>query len=188
MTNEENIQAERSEINLLIEKGVNISVERTIRKKKKGLAGFIGKKIAVTELLKFTIKEPTLAVLDLIASEQLDLNMSEEEMASDVGVQKAKILSKEQNVRMARIVAISVLGEDYFICEQHGNGSRYKYDDKRLDELTELFNKHVKPSKLLQYCVLINTMSNLGDFINSIRLMSAARTTMPTRIEQNKEV
>ena len=56
---------------------------------------------------------------------------------------------------------------------------------KRLNELTSLFTRRIKPSRLYQIYILIQTMCNLGDFLNSIRLMSADRTTMPIRIEEN---
>ena len=55
---------------------------------------------------------------------------------------------------------------------------RYEEDRRRLDELTDLFFHAVKPSELFQLTMTINAMCNLGDFIHSIRLMSAARTTV----------
>ena len=54
----------------------------------------------------------------------------------------------------------------------------YEEDRCRLDELTDLFFHAVKPSELFQLTMTINAMCNLGDFIHSIRLMSAARTTV----------
>ena len=55
---------------------------------------------------------------------------------------------------------------------------RYEEDRRRLDVLTDLFFHTVKPSELFQLTMTINAMCNLGDFIHSIRLMSAARTTV----------
>ena len=46
----------------------------------------------------------------------------------------------------------------------------------------------IKPSVLYKLYVLVNAMCNLGDFMNSIRLMQQERTTMPIRIEGNNEV
>jgi len=183
MTGNEKIQAERSELNLIIDKGVNIELERTISKKKKGFAGFMGKRFSVTEKLKFTIKEPTLSTLDRLSAEQIDLVIDENVMSSDIGVQEARKMANKYGTKLAKIVALSVLGQDYVITIQNDTRVHYEYDNKRLAELTQLFYENIKPSKLMQYVLLINTMSNLGDFTNSIRLMSAARTTMPTLIE-----
>ena len=55
---------------------------------------------------------------------------------------------------------------------------RYEEDRRRLEELTDLFFHAVKPSELFRLTMTINAMCNLGDFIHSIRLMSAARTTV----------
>lgn len=186
MTDSEKIQAERNELNLLIDKGVNIEVERTIRVP-------IGRKYllfkrytAKIEKLKFTIKEPTLSTLDRLSAEQIELVIDEAKIKEN-GLSEAKMLTSKQAHRMARIVAIAVLGQEYVITTQEGARIRYQYDDKKLNELTELFFINVKPSNLFQYTVLINSMSNLGDFTNSIRLMSAVRTTMPTLIEDKQK-
>ena len=87
----------------------------------------------------------------------------------------------------AKIIALAVLGQDYMKAIQSGNQVKYIPDNKRLGELTRLFAENVKPSKLMQLTLLVNTMSNLGDFMNSIRLISTERTTMPIRIEENNE-
>lgn len=187
MADQEAINTEKIEIRTLIDKGVAIEVERRVSKRKSGFWGFLGRRITVTEKQKFIINEPTLAVLDCITAEQLELGLDVDELLADMDIEKAKHIAKHQNRRMAKILALTVLGEDYFICSKVGKSYRYTTDDKRLEELTEFFNQHIKPSKLFQYCVLINNMSNLGDFINSIRLMSAARTTQPNRIEENTQ-
>jgi hypothetical protein len=185
MNEDQNINAEKSELNLLIDKGVNFDIERTFEVRQNGFFGRFKKRYTKTETLKFTIKEPTLAVLDLISSEQIELRIDEAVMSSESGVQEAKKMTGKHGETLARIVAFAVLGQDYIKTKKNGSGFIYKYDDKRLDELTELFFIHIKPSKLLQLAILVNTMSNLGDFTNSIRLMSASRTTMPIRVEEN---
>ncbi|MGE5498463.1 MAG: hypothetical protein ACM3Q2_10350 [Syntrophothermus sp.] len=187
MTEQEKIIAENNELGLLISKGVNIEVERRIFKKQKGVLGFIQRRVPVIEKLKFTIQEPTLSTLDRISAQQIELHIDENIMSSDQGVQEAKKMTGEQSRRLARILAITVLGQDYVIAIQKGQQVVYKFDDARLNELTDLFFHSIQPSKLLQYSILINTMSNLGDFTNSIRLMSAARTTMPSLIEEDKK-
>lgn len=185
MTEEKKIEAENNELNLLIQKGVNITVTRKIRGRK-GFFRFLRKQSVEPETATFTIQEPTLAVLDLLASEQINIVIDEAKIR-ETGLSEAKKISGEQARRMARIVAIAVLGEDYFLAVRSGHRVIYRKDEKRLAELTDLFFTSVKPSTLFQYVLLINTMSNLGDFMSSIRLMSAVRTTMPTRIEENSE-
>lgn len=186
--NEENkLNAERSELNTLIDKGVNFDIERTIYVRQNGILGRFKKRYAKTEKLQFTIKEPTLSTLDRMSSEQIQLTIDEAIMSSELGVQEAKKMTNDHGTNLARIIALAVLGQDYIKTKKNGSKFSYKCDDKRLSELTELFFLNIKPSKLLQLAILVNTMSNLGDFTNSIRLMSANRTTMPIRIEENKE-
>lgn len=186
MTDSEKLQVERNELNMLIDKGVNISFERTIRVEKSRKFLFIKKYETITEKLKFTIKEPTLSTLDRLSAEQIELVIDEAKIKEN-GMSEAKMLTRKQSHRMARIVAIAVLGQEYVIATQEGARVHYQYDDKKLNELTELFFINIKSSQLLQYVILINSMSNLGDFTNSIRLMSAVRTTMPILIEDKQK-
>lgn len=130
------------------------------------------------------VQEPTLAVLDLIAAEQIELVIDEKLMTSEDALCIARKLAKQHARRMAKIVALAVLGEDYIKATQVGARVKYEHDDKRLDELTDLFFSRIKPSRLTELVSMISAMSNLGDFTNSIRLMSAARTTMPILVEE----
>ena len=57
----------------------------------------------------------------------------------------------------------------------------------KIEELTSLFARKIKPSVLYKLYVLVNAMCNLGDFMNSIRLIQSERTTMPIRIEESNE-
>lgn len=184
MTEEHKIEAEKQELNILVNRGISFDLDRTIYKKQKGLFGRFKKRVPITEKLKFKIQEPTLSTLDRISAEQIELNIDERIMSSDAGLSEAKKLTKDHCRRLAKIVALAVLGQDYVISIQEGSRIRYDFDDNRLSELTDLFFHNIKPSKLMQLTLLINTMSNLGDFTNSIRLMSGARTTMPIRIEE----
>ena len=184
---EKNIEAERQELNLLISKGVTFDLQRTIYVRRKGIFGILKKRVKQAENTKYTIKEPTLSVLDRISAEQIDLTIDENIMSSEKGVQQAKKMVLEHGRRMARIIAIAVLGTDALQTILGSGGVKYVYDFKRLDQLTEILFMNLKPSKLYQLAFMVNTMSNLGDFTNSIRLMSASRTTMPIRIEESKE-
>ena len=48
-----------------------------------------------------------------------------------------------------------------------------------INKWTTLFFHTIKPSKLVGLSEAVTSVSNLGDFINSMRLMSGARTTQP---------
>ena len=187
MTDEQRLDAERKELNLLISRGMTFDLQRTVYEHKGGFLGWLKKRTPKIQELKFTISEPTLAILDHISAEQIDLVVDEKIMKSEEGMSQARKLTGKHSRRLAKIIALAVLGQDYIKMIPEGPRTRYEYDNKGLAELTDLFFHNIKPSKLIQLVVLINTMANLGDFINSIRLMSASRTTMPIRIEANKE-
>jgi hypothetical protein len=178
--------AEKRELDIIIGRGVSFEVEQTYFKRRPGLFGIFQKRIKVSETVKYTIKEPTLAVLDHISAQQVELGIDEKNVES-YGTNEAKKLAAKHSKRMARILAIAVLGEDYFMQVQKGNSFKYVTDDKALERLENIFLMNVKPSKLIQLSLLISTMENLGDFMNSIRLMSASRTMMPIRIEEKQK-
>lgn len=173
---------EKNHFNELISKGVSIEVESTRFERENGFFGLIKKRKQITEKLKFIIQEPTLKVLELISAEQLQLKVDESTLKFDSFIDEAKKLVSLYGKKMAKILALAVLGQDFIITIQKGHRTKYAYDYKKLNELTELFQHNIKPSKLLQYVILINSMSNLGDFLNSVRLMSANRTTVPIEI------
>lgn len=169
------LESEKNELNLLVQRGTTFEIERVEYVRKKGLFSLLrGKKKVVTKE-RYTIHEPTLAVLDLISAEQIELEIDESIMSSEDGIVQARKMAKAHAGRMARIIALAVLGQDYAISR----------DEKSLKRLTTIFYNNIKPSRLFQLVLMINTMTNLGDFTNSIRLMSGARTTMPIRVEEN---
>lgn len=186
MTDEKKLETEKQELNLLVNRGVSFDLERTIYQRPKGLLGRFKKRVPVKEKLKFTIQEPTLSTLDRISAESVELIIDEKVMSSNDGLSEAKKLTKQHALRCAKIIALAVLGQDYMKAIQSGPHVKYIPDDARLEELTLLFAENVQPSKLMQLTLVVNTISNLGDFMNSIRLMSGARTTIPNRIEDNE--
>ncbi len=181
------MDAEREELRVLLDRGVSLEVEQTVRARRPGILGFLRRKVLKVRSRKFVVKEPTLAVLDLIAAEQLMLDIEESAMQGEQGLVEARKISKAHMRRMAKILALAALGSDYIIATQRGPRVSYRYDDRRLNEFTDAFFYGLRPSKLLRYCLLIISMSNLADFMSSIRLMSASRTTMPVRIEEGKK-
>ena len=188
MDNIKTLEQEKAELNTLINKGISFEVEDTEFAVKRRFFGLIKKRVPVKVKRQFKIAEPTLGTLDRLSAEWIEFAIDEAALKSDDGMQKARTLAHEHSIRCAKVVAIAVLGSDYLMpLPGIGGIVRYVEDKKQLEELTALFARQIKPSKLYQLYVLINAMCNLGDFLNSIRLMCADRTTMPIRIEENNE-
>lgn len=178
------LEREREELNLLVQRGVKFDVTTKIRRRKKGLRGFFSRPETVNETHTFEIHEPTLSVLDRISALSLAIDIDEATIKAEgeAAITEARQVTKENIMRMARVVAIAVLGEDYHVIEVNRFGKVKKYnDDKELDRLTALFFHSVKPSVLVGLVAMITGMSNLGDFINSMRLLSGARTATPRK-------
>jgi len=177
------VEMEREELNLLVKNGVKFSISTKIRKRKNGLRSFFQKPETVVETTSYEIHEPTLSILDRLSEIWLDMELDEERLKADSGIiEEAKRLAKKNALKMARIIAIAVLGEDYYITEVTRTGKYKKYnDDKELDRLTNVFFDAIKPSKLVGLSSTVTNISNLGDFLASMRLMSGARTTQPRK-------
>ncbi len=188
MENKQTLEQERNELNALINKGVTFDVtDVEFHVKKKYLFGLIKTYKEVEVVRSFKIEEPTLATLDRLSAEWIELAIDEESLTSEGGMKHARTLAGNHAKRCAKIIALAVLGSDYLIPQPTKGGSvKYVENTKELKRLIDLFSRTIKPSKLYQLYMLINAMSNLGDFMNSIRLMSADRTTMPILIENNE--
>ncbi len=170
---------EREELNILVKQGVRFSITYKVRRRNKGLKGLFQRPQVKTVK---EIQEPTLSVLDRLSAIWVEMGLDENQLSAG-GMEtlaEAKRIAKDNAGRMARIIAIAVLGEDYHVTEVGANGRVKRYnDDKELDRLTALFFHCIKPSKLVGLSEIVTSVSNLGDFINSMRLMSGARTTQP---------
>lgn len=187
--NKTTLEKEKSELNALIRKGVSFEVKDTEVVTEKRFFGLIRKRRLVEVTRKFTIEEPTLSTLDRLSAEWLELTIDEAALKCDDAMVKARTMAHEHSIRCARIVAIAVLGVDRLKCSIKGGFPHWVEDTEKLNNLTELFARTIKPSRLHQFAVLVNSMSNMGDFMNSIRLWSTTdRTTTPIRIEENKGV
>ena len=194
MTNENNNpektlhDIEREELNLLIRKGQKFAVRYTITKKEKRLLGLRSRTVEEEHAEAFELKEPTLAVLDRLSAHWLEMTLDEKalEAGGAETLAEAKRATADNTKRMAQVLAIAVLGEDYHIKTADRKTGRiiYSNDDKELDRLTDLFFHTIKPSELVILCQRITNIANLGDFIGSMRYMSGARTTQRSnRIE-----
>lgn len=173
------LKSEKNELSRLIGEGYSFTIQ--VPKPKKWYC-FVRKATMVSR--EFIIHEPTLAILDRIARESIDIILDEEALKnSDTDtIQEAKTIVLKHAKRCARILAIAVLGEDMY---KRGMLS-YKEDKKRIEQLAALFEHHITPSKLLELFGAIIAMMNLGDFIYSIRLIQTQRTAMPHRVEETE--
>ena len=181
------LEQERAELNTLINKGVSFEVKDTEFDIETRFFGLV-KRYKPREVTRtFKIEELTLATLDRLSAETIEMTIDESEMQSADSMKRARGLAHNHSIRCARVVAIAVLGEDRLIPVQGKGGTRWVEDTARLEDLTSLFARKIKPSVLYKLYVLVNAMCNLGDFMNSIRLIQSERTTMPIRIEESNE-
>lgn len=181
--NKKRLEQERQELNALIGKGVSFEVMDVEFNSQSRFLGLIKKHTKEEVTRKFTIKEPTLATLDRLSREWVEFAIDDDALKSADGMNAARTMVRTQANRCARVVAIAVLGEDRLIPIPGKGCTRWIEDERKVDELTELFARKITPSRLYQLYSVVNTMCNLGDFVNSIRLMCTERTTMPNRIE-----
>ena len=182
------LEQERRELNALINKGVTFEIKDVEFYTEKRLFGLIRRRKPREIVRSYKIEEMTLATLDRITAETIEMSIDESVMKSDDSMQRARGVAHNHAIRCAKVVAIAVLGEDRLIPKHGRGGTRWVEDTKRLDELTSLFARKIKPSVLNKLFILVNAMCNLGDFMHSIRLIQSERTTMPIRIEDNNEV
>ena len=183
------LNLEANELNALIKKGVEFTIETA---EFDCARTWYGRKVYTARPVekKFVLQEPTLSTLDRLSAEWIHFAIDETAM-KDGGDAMAFALQLVTNhaERCARIVAIAALGEDRFVLRPSANGTtRYVEDTGKVDELTSLLLHSVRPSKLRQLFMATINICNLGDFTNSIRLMSPMRTTMPVRIEEKPKV
>jgi hypothetical protein len=178
------LEMEREELNLLIQRGLKFNVTLKSRKRVKEIKGFFGKKEISEEIMTFEMHEPTLSVLDRISDVALDMVINTDELkeCGEEIISKAEELVKGNSKKLALVVAIAVLGEDYYITEITQSGKiKRRNNDKELERLADLFFHTVKPSKLAGLASAVTNISNLGDFIASMRLLSGTRTTQPRK-------
>lgn len=175
----DNLTREQGELRQMINEGVTFDIEVIYRRRKPGFWGFFRKREQVKEKKVYRIAEPTLSTLDRLSLLWLEMTIDETKLNDDNYLATAKQLANKEAKKLAKVVATAVLGEDYYDVTNKGGYFVRKPNEKRLARLTSLFSHSVTPSQLLTLAILITNVSNLGDFINSIRLMSAARTSDP---------
>ena len=164
------LEQERRELNTIIGKGVSFEVKDVEFETKTRFWGLVKKHIPHEVTRKFTIQEPTLSTLDRLSAEWVEFAIDEQELQKPESMKAARTLAHFHARRAAKVVAIAALGEERLIPKPCKAGTIWVEDEKRLEELTDLFARKIKPSRLHQLYNIVNTMSNLGDFVNSIRL------------------
>ncbi len=145
-------EKERKTYAALINKGLDFTVDRS---------GLFRKRKPRT----FHIKQLYLGTMDLVSEAFSRLEIDEVALAEDP-LAEGRRLEHLHAREMARIVALAVL-----------NG---KWKIRLFGRLaTSYFLWRVNPTKLYQLAMIINTLSNTPDFVNSIRLLSIVRTAPP---------
>lgn len=156
------LQSRKAELLRLINDGFVFEVVE-----KKPFRKHIFSKVQLTEVIhEFKIKEMPYSTLDRISIYSLDMERYVNE--SDVLAQKRD--ASNHRLNMCKLIATAVLSTDF--------------EKNKFDELTTLFYNFLKPSDGFKICELIDISSNLGDFINSIRLVTAANTMQKEKAER----
>ena len=170
------VLAQRRVLRDIIGRGITFTVSYKVKVRQKGFFGVFRPKVTESRTEEFTMKEPTLSVLDRASEVWLRFNTSEMEKGGPDNNRKRWELANKHAMDMAECIAILVLGEDYYTPDGD--------DDQELKRLTDLFYKTVKPSQCEELATFVNTVSNVTDFVTSMRLMMmSVTTTPPARIE-----
>lgn len=165
---EDRLQMEAGELDRMLDHGTEYTITYT-------RGGIFGRKRSRRRT--YTINEPTLAVLDEISRISVELRIDEEGIGKGGydTIRASKQAVTDNARKMAKIVAIATLGEGIY----DTIAGRSRYNRRRVDKLAHLIYHTTRPSQLMQLATTVTRQSNLGSFVSSTRLMSAARTTTP---------
>lgn len=174
------MNAEQNELNLLLQKGVQITL-RYRATEQPSLWRFWRQPREVTKTKVLVFREPTLATLDRVRLELLQIEFDEKRLNNknpDIVMEEGKRIAYGSCRNMARLIAIFALGENLW----NHSGNIFVEDSERLEELTAIIMQSMQPSVMEQLITCLTSLSNIGSFINSIRLISALGLTQ-NRIE-----
>lgn len=157
------IRAERNELDILIDRGMYFTVPM------RSLLKYFSK----TKERTLIIRAPFVHTQDRLSREFIDMDFSEEALQANPLGESKRLVAKNA-LRFARIVAIAILNRRWKINLLGPLLAHYLAD-------------RITSAKLLQIVLIINQISNTGDFINSIRLTFASRTTIPALMEKKPE-
>lgn len=175
-----NKEIENNELCLLLRRGVTITLRYKQQIKRKFWQFWL-RNATEEKTEKLTFREPTLAVLDRVSLEVLNLDYDEKKILSDdsaVVMDEGKRVAYCSIKTLARIIAIFALGERLFV----NSDNVIDEDTEELERLTKIVMLGLEPSKMEKLISCLTSLSNIVSFINSIRLLTAARTTR-NRIE-----
>jgi hypothetical protein len=159
---------ERKELDLLVGRGFRFHVTAGGRKK------------------TFEIREPTAWVLDCLSALWLEMEPDDRLLSGeDTFLTASKQAVRKNARRMARVFAVATAGDPYSFFP-FSRWVRRLLHRARVKRLTRLFYHTLRPSMMKELSVYLLATGNLADFINSMRLLSGARTTLPikSRIEK----
>lgn len=166
-------ELQQNELIRLINQGFPFEITIHKKIKKPGIWGYFQKKVATSETRLFLIKEPTLATLDRIALESLDID-TEKFKDEENFTNYLKKTNRLHYKKMAKILAIACYDQ-------------LKHINETEDDLAEIFFRCLTPSELCQIIELIDIASNHMDFMNSTLLVTAAQAqTAKTEIVEER--
>ena len=171
MQQEEKKQIEINELMKLISEGFAFTIKYKISEKK--WWQFWKKNTFKIVEEQFRIKELTLGILDRISLESVELKEEDEQ---SVDSNYIKTYSRKHYKRVARIISIAILGKNAEYLQKNAFGS---YDlvlnEIEIKRLSTKILSVLTPSDISKLLDIIDIESNLGDFINSTRKLTAAK-------------
>lgn len=155
------LSAERNELNILNGEGTQFKTP------KRSILRFLGGSPHRT----WTIHRPFGGTLNALSREFVEMDYSEDQLRENI-VEEGKRLIAHNAHRMGRVVAIAVLRDKWAI-------------RLLLPFVADYFLWRISPAILREVAEAIFGMTDMQNFILSIRLMSTKRTTTPpARIEK----
>lgn len=175
---------EKNILDTLINKGYSFKITQPVIHTTESFFGIIKRHTVSTEAVEYVIKEPTLDVLDRMSAEWVEMDEDLEGIDENTQtIKNSRYLVTKHAYRLAKCIAIATIGRDYWI-PVAGSSIRYKEDTEKLKTLSDLFFKTISPSNLYKINIMLQGLSNLGDFMMSIRLTELQRTTAPNRVDK----
>ncbi|AQX52512.1 MULTISPECIES: hypothetical protein [Elizabethkingia] len=162
----------RREITKLINNGFPITLSETYVERKKGLLHLFSKPEKKTREVTYIIKELTFNIIDLIALESQGLNLKNYEGKEGLAFNNS--ISRNDIKIMSKVIALAIMGTDYEYKVITGKREKYIRDEEGLKKIQNHLSQNLHPSDLFGILNLIDIHSNLGDFTNSIGLITGA--------------
>ena len=161
---------EKNELNVLLDRGFTIEIQHQEKTRARHWwQRVFGLKQYAMKTEKFTFKEPTLAVLDRVSLEYMELEQAADDIAK-FGESVAKRVAYKQADTMARIIAIFALGENIFNPDFSENTDEF-------NRVSGIMAHAFTPSKMVQIVGVLSTLSNIPAFLNTIQLIGTTRTS-----------